>query len=611
MNIHQFKNLKKESTHSKNNLIISYGSNGTAESIYSDNIWNFHDQLKNKILGRKVFNFNNLIMDNNNLLIDNITLLNELKDYFYIQINSGVKLNSVINNSTAIFTFINFIKTVLNKNSLTEIVSSDFYLYVDFLKIKYQGYSVSFITTLLTSVSILGKYRQNLPYRINFIPFEGLSIKKIISKNSNFIAKKQTDIIPDELWRNIINVSSKQLYTYLNNIKLEREIIQDCNEYYFSNPLNKHRYFGKKFNEKYSAYDGVYKTSDTHFWYIYNTTIACSIIIQAFTGMRISELLAIKINPIISEKIIIEGKEEEILKIKSKTFKYENEEMFKPELGRETTWLCPPIVKDAINALQTITSQRRDMYNYFLNNHLFKDKHMAYKENKDYLHLYCRFSKSSRISLTGDISNKYIPFLNSKGIDTKEIKLSSHCFRRTLARFFARSLLKIPIDVLQDQMKHYSKDITHYYMKEDLKADSSFVELIEGYIDNRDISKEENKKLLFAKISDKIGHSIMSANNVDELIAYSNGREIELVNKYMVSLDKNNNELSAIECLTCDGVLILPDLHLDFWKDMLNVYEDVHSFEPDNIWYKKEMIMVKNLVATLESGNAYQTRGIE
>lgn len=322
-----------------------------------------------------------------------------------------------------------------------------------------------------------------------------------------------------------------------------------------------------------------------------------------FTGMRISELLSLKINCILKEDIVIEKQKEHIIKIKGKTFKYESEDSSKGEHGRDTTWLCPPIVEDAILALETISSQRRYLYNYFLDNDLFPELRNKINKHKDELFVNVRFSKKPDPITSGDISSKYKSFLLENGLKLDHIKLTSHCFRRTLARFFARSLLKLPVDVLKEQFKHYSKDITHYYMKEDLNSDQSFAEMIEGYSD----SENYDKKLFFSKNSDKIGSSILTSNNIDQLLELANGRQIEVINNYMASFSDTNNKISALDCLSCDGIIIIPEMHIDFWREMLVVYQEVQQLEPNNNWYKYEMNMVMDVVNKLENNEIYIT----
>lgn len=598
-NILKFKKLQDLNHIEKDNLPVSRDNNGKIISTYKDNKWDFSKSLSNRANGLKVINFD-YDLDNGLSLINHTKLLGETKDFTYIQLNAGLKYRSVIGNIRNFFVFLNFIITVKKIESLENLNRTHIVEYIDYLKIKYTGKSVSRITNLLVAVKILEKYSNSISFKVNKNIFDGISIKKNVSRNSNYVKKAQTDIIPDALWKSIVETSSKQIYLYLKNIEIEKNIIRNCNDYYKQDLFNKYRYFSKEFIQNYSQYGGVYINSPTHFKYMKETIIACGIIIQAFTGMRISELLALKYDSIIEERV--ENSNHTILKLKSKTFKYIQEQSFKQEEGKIATWLCPPIVADAIKVLETISSQRRDLYNYFLEEDLFKEYHNDLRNHKDYLFVPCKFSKSPILMTSGDISLHYKSFLSNKGLDIGQIKLSSHCFRRTLARFFARSLIKLPIEILKEQFKHYSSDITSYYMKEDLNNDFSFSENITNNGANN------NEMLLFSKVTDKISNSLLTATNIDELISYANGKQLQTINQYMSSLNEENKNLSAIECLSCDGVIILPEFHVEFWKEMLTVYQEVMDLEPNNQWYKLEMKMIENVVKTLEKGEIYMVK---
>lgn len=595
-NILKFKKIQDLTIIEKETLPVSRDSTGVIVSVYKDNKWDFSKSLSNTAKSLKAINFS-YQLDNDLKLIDYKKILNETKDFAYIQLNSGLKYRSVIGNIRNFFVFVNFLIVVKKIYTLEKLKRENIVEYIDYLKTTQSGKSVSRITNLLVAVKILGKYNNSISFKVDKNLFEGISIKHNISKNSNYIKHSQTDIIPDKLWKDIVDVSSKQIYLYLNNIEIEKNIIKDCNNYYKEGLSSRHRYFCKQFKKDYSIYGGVYIDSPKHFKYMKDTIVACGIIIQAFTGMRISELLALKYGSIVEEDI--NNSKTKILKIRSRTFKYTQEQSFKKEQGKEATWLCPPIVVDAIKVLETISSQRRELYNYFLEQNIFKENHNDIRDHKDYLFVPCKFSKSPIPMTSGDISTYYKPLLNSKGLNLGQIKLSSHCFRRTLARFFARSLIKLPIEILKEQFKHYSSDITNYYMKEDLNNDLSFSENING----EDLSN--NELLLFSKVSDKISHSVLTATNIDELIDYTSGRQLENINQYMASLNEETKKLSALECLTCDGVIIFPELHIEFWKEMLVIYQEVMNLEPNNNWYSLEMDIIEDVVRTLENGEIY------
>jgi hypothetical protein len=161
----------------------------------------------------------------------------------------------------------------------------------------------------------------------------------------------------------------------------------------------------------------------------------------------------------------------------------------------------------------------------------------------------------------------------------------------------------LPVESLKEQFKHFSKDVTLYYMKEDLKNDGSFNELINDYVKNND------NKLLFEEVNNKFNNSILSANNLDEIRCFVGGKQVNLINEYMATLEKENKGISPLKSLTCEGTIILPGVHLDYWKEMLVLYKELIEMEPNSIWYQSEYKMIKEVVINLENGNAYIVKG--
>jgi len=192
--------------------------------------------------------------------------------------------------------------------------------------------------------------------------------------------------------------------------------------------------------------------------------------------------------------------------------------------------------------------------------------------------------------------------INELGIDTS-FKITSHNFRRTFARFLARSILKIEVDIIKEQFKHFSKDITLYYMRESEKLDSSFSELIEGYIKEKEDTIE--KKVLFDKIDNKISKALVTANNYNELSIFMAGRQLKVVNDYASTINEESTVFSPIECLTCEGNIILPDVHKSYWIELELMYEELINLEPNSIRFKQELNMVKKVIKKLNKNEAY------
>lgn len=334
-------------------------------------------------------------------------------------------------------------------------------------------------------------------------------------------------------------------------------------------------------------------------------------IIQAFTGMRMSELMSIKQNCIKEEEVTYNNKKYTIFKIEGLTFKYQKNIKNNENYGRLTTWLCPEIVVNAVKTLELATRIPR----YKIEHKIKKLKELSIDTNnlsisKDLLFVSNHMPVINTILgidkiSTVDYSQKsYDSFIKKYNINL-DFNLQSHCFRRTFARFLSRSLIDIEIEAIKEQFKHFSKDITIYYMREDKQLESNFSELMEEY-DNLDINNE-NKKLLFEKIKKTIDNSILTANNLDELLSLTNGKQLKVVNEFVASINDETKTFSPIDCLTCEGNVIIPKIHLEYWLDMLSTYNELIEIEPNSIWYKKERDMVQSVVNTLKNNNFYIT----
>jgi len=185
--------------------------------------------------------------------------------------------------------------------------------------------------------------------------------------------------------------------------------------------------------------------------------------------------------------------------------------------------------------------------------------------------------------------------------------LHSHCFRRTLARFLSRSLIDIEIEAIKEQFKHFSKDVTLYYMREDKQLESNFAELLEEYEGAETNDNENGRELIFDKMRDSIGSAILTANNLDELMLLTNGKQLTVVNEYAASISDSTKIFSPIDCLTCEGNVIIPTIHYEYWAEMLATYDELIDIEPNSIWYKKEREMVQGVIKTLKENKVYIT----
>lgn len=574
----------------KENIIISKCENGSPLSLYSDNVWDYSSVFCRKSVFGYRLHFDKKFSNNKNIL-NSAILLETFKDLIYRISNSGVKFKTLKNNFNDIFTFLDYIYVELKIDNITKLNEQDINSYVDYLISKKMSYNTIRAKLFIVKNGFF-KYRNELNYCINFEPFKDINITKKVKNNSNVLNHKQTELIPDTIWKNIIKLSKSYIDSYKSNLKNEDYIFE-----VYKNSLNlksnnlRGYYSSCKF--KNNVNNSNYKNRSEHNSFIKNVQISCAIIIQAFTGMRISELYSIKKDCIISETVNLNNEKIDILKIKGTTYKYVDKNGFGKESGKEVFWICPPIVNEAIETLNNINKGTL----YYLNK-----KEIEIKDLNVFL-LFQTFSE--RVAF--DVNLYYKDFLENHNIYL-DFNFSSHSFRRTFARFLARSLIEIPIEVIREQFKHYSKHITFYYMREDEKADIEFSELISEYVENKDL---DSGRYLFLEVKSKLDSAIITARNIEELIEYANGRKVNLINEFMASVNEKPEILSPIGCLTCNGNVIIPNIHLKYWNELLVLYDEMIELEPNSVWHKQEREMVKKVILELENNNIYITRGVE
>lgn len=574
----------------KENIVISYDNDINVVSLYSDNSWDFSSTLSRRASYGYQLHFNQKFSNGNNLLNSSV-MLETFKDLMYKISCSGVKFKTLKNNFNDIFTFLNYVYVDLKIEDITKLTEHDIDSYVDYLINQKKSYNTIRAKLFIIKNGFF-KYRNELDYCIDFEPFKNINITKQVKNNSNVLKHKQTELIPDKDWKDIIKLSKSYLELYNENLETEEYIFNR----YKTALTAKHNNFREYYASdafKFNVSKSTYRNRSSHVSFVKNVQISCAMIIQAFTGMRMSELHSITKDSIIHDIVNSNNEQIDILKIKGKTYKYVEKNNFGKEAGREVFWICPPIVEEAINTLNHINKGTL---------HYLSAKGINTSESSVFLSFQ---TFSDRVSF--DVDFYYKRFLDDHNIKL-DFEFSSHSFRRTFARFLARSLIEIPIEVIREQFKHYSKHITFYYMREDEKADIEFAELISEYVDNKD---NEHSKYLFSEIKSKLETSILTARNVDELLEYVDGRKINLINEFMASINEKPEILSPIGCLTCNGNVIIPNIHSSYWQDLLVLYDEMIDLEPNSIWHKQEREMVKKVVLELENNNVYITGEIK
>jgi len=572
----------------KENLIVSIEDKKVL-SYYKDNIWILnHKLLYNNNAKMNSINFTNKKINAELMLSERPFLLESLKDVTYKMIVSGEKAQTVYHKVNRIVFFFNYIVTVCKKESLSELNKKEIEDYIYYLKKEKEKYNKECIISYLNAVKSFFNYRKELKYNIEFEPFLNV---KIHNKSA-----KQKNIIDEVEWKKITNLCEKEIDLFIKNFKNEKFII----EHYIEKIKKRVKLKARDVASRSEYFESKYGTIGNHKFYLENIQYFSAILIQAYTGMRISELLSLRQKCIVEDYYESEKFKGKILKIKGKTFKYEDSASTDSSEGKEAEWYCPEVLVKVFNALDLISKYTSEV----LRSHEINSNHINYNIGS----LFISVKKPvAKINSKNASFQRMDLFYNEKikilGIDTK-FKITSHHFRRTFARFLAKSILEIEVDIIKEQFKHFSKDITLYYMRESEKMDSSFSEIIEGYIDEKGTGSDE-EKLYFEKIDECISRAIKSASNYEELAMFVTGRQLNVVNDYIATINDKNKVLAPIECLSCEGNVILPDLHKDYWVELKVMYEELITLEPNAIRFQQELNMVKNVLSKLNKNEAY------
>ena len=216
---------------------------------------------------------------------------------------------------------------------------------------------------------------------------------------------------------------------------------------------------------------------------------ACYIVIGMFSGIRDSEMMSIAVN------CIAHGTSRD----SSTDVLWLHGTLYKTGI-RPKKWLVPPIVQEAVGVLVSLTAPQREK--------LLREKHDlerrigrlslvtergklvkrldTVRKQKDKLFLsQSRNPKAGEVSvISGSCLNKDLKqFCIDLGIQSDNglpYPLHSHQFRRTYARFIARSELG-DLLTLRDHFGHWSIDMTVFYADggaDEYEADAELLEMI-------------------------------------------------------------------------------------------------------------------------------------
>jgi hypothetical protein len=308
---------------------------------------------------------------------------------------------------------------------------------------------------------------------------------------------------------------------------------------------------------------------------------SCYICILFFSGMRQSEVLSIKTNPIRVEE---HANGETVLWLDATLYKTSSNAD-----GEPAAWIVPDVVKTAVGILEELRGlYLTDVQDYLKN--LEREIHagLRVKENmlkhqkatSNFTNLFLTYDSRSNSwgTVSGKTLDKYLKIF-CETLDIKHV-LSSHQFRHTFARMVARHELG-DLHYLRVHFKHWSQDMTNYYAGVASNNDI-FDEIAAETLKHKETIIQhllESDEDLFGKRGEEIQRfrgTIINDGNI-EIIAKSLAADTYLRgNGHSWCISTPGKQCSGIcvydrtICTDCDNAVMEKHLHLPVWHELRN-----------------------------------------
>lgn len=308
---------------------------------------------------------------------------------------------------------------------------------------------------------------------------------------------------------------------------------------------------------------------------------SCYICILFFSGMRQSEVLSIKTNPIRVEE-----------HANGETVNWLDATLYKTSSnadGEPASWIVPDVVKTAIAILEELRELYiTDVQDYLKDLEREINANLSVKENmlkrqkatNNFTNLFITYDSRSNSwgTVTGKTLDKYLKIFCQK-LDINH-QLSSHQFRHTFARMVARHELG-DLHYLKVHFKHWSQDMTNYYAGVASNNDI-FDEIAAETLRHKETIIQhllESDEELFGKRGEEIQRfrgTIINEGDI-ELIAKSIASDTYIRgNGHSWCISTPGNQCSGIcvydrtMCKDCDNAVMEKHRHLPIWYELRN-----------------------------------------
>lgn len=469
----------------RNGLVISVTSTGRVLSLYGEHIWDLSPfiRIKSVPASLKVIDFSTIKFKDGSCLTDTAhsVLLASLKTFLFVRFTvNSPQSGKPLRASTLVRLFYNIRPLLLwmihmGHRRFADLTSEDCLAYATFCKessvIPVREIRASSETLLkqFFCVEYLWTFRDLLPDALTEHPWPRHSALSLAGISRRRDQDAITEQIPDRLMAKLIQAALH----YVADGYGERLLtcLEDRNA-----GLNIQPYLSelKLRNWQEVSYE------------IYRLVPACFIVIDAFSGMRVSEVLALQLDCYYEH----EGWDDATYGwLKGVTYKLEDD-------PKHCEWMVPPIVERAVMLASRVTSMQRQALEERITEMEAKLQKVCYIDdvvrqkdsellNEMKTHRYSLFlakqNKHKRINtlsyhgITGHLE-KFIKHINLQvepnDLDQVRNKakikvgdlwpIATHQFRKTFARYVARCVLG-DVRYLKDHFKHWSLDMTLCY----------------------------------------------------------------------------------------------------------------------------------------------------
>lgn len=469
----------------------------------------------------------------------------------------------------------------------------------------------------LSVVEDLWKYREELTDHLPRNPWPRRSANRLAGCSRR--CKAKTLAIPDDVFRPLMGVALSYVYEKSTRILAARRAADQARQKVLkSGYTHDHATIIATRAVRHYGFHGLEELGKEEVW----LRTSCYIAVAGFVGPRRSEVLSLRRKCAERTQIRVGDEHYDAVYIHGRTFKGSPN-----KAGEPARWMANDDVETAIGVLEALSvplQKKIDAEIAALEAIPDDQRSLAQTQqlNAARVHrdgLFLGTGKSSwpvRV-LNESTSNHYLKRLcahfNIADRDGNVWPLHSHQFRRTLARFIARSRLGNPV-YLQHHFKHWSSSLTWYYMQGEVDR-----ELI-NYADEEYMNYVRDLYDMMLKTDTPLaGGRGRYIEEHRDFLAYSNLRALAQLMPEDMRLKAQPHSMcmtpkdepfcgpeclyNPILCVSCDKAVITSE-HLPIWYDLAARQREILALDnlgdPQRADAEETLVQIEALIRYLE-----------